>query len=248
MARLSRHRKAAKLLIESSVGLPKGDALADKLREYHQRGVDIQEHGSGHSEAELIDLFKVSKDQLYKTQAFARYYNADELEALCADRDVDENPLRWAHVRELLVYRDDRKARLKLQRLAVRQRLTVDELREQIQRDRGGQTRVSTRNRPGPRFRFDSVVELIRKTEEMERQLASLLADARHDDEPQRRIDDLLAKTTEADRDALQSVARKLTAIAQHAELLSKAVTAAARKRRRAATRKKKARRTPAGS
>ncbi|MFT5095898.1 MAG: hypothetical protein ACI93T_004757, partial [Porticoccaceae bacterium] len=35
------------------MGLPKGDALADKLREYHQRGVDIQEHGSGHSEAEL---------------------------------------------------------------------------------------------------------------------------------------------------------------------------------------------------
>jgi len=248
MARLSRHRKAAKLLIESSVGLPKGDALADKLREYHQRGVDIQEHGSGHSEAELIDLFKVSKDQLYKTQAFARYYNADELEALCADRDVDENPLRWAHVRELLVYRDDRKARLKLQKRAVRGCWTVDELREQIQRDRGGQSRVSKRNRPGPRFRFDSVVELIRKTEEMERQLASLLADAGNDDKPQRRIDDLLAKTTEADRDALQSVARKLTAIAQNAELVSKAVSAAVGKRRRAATRKKKARRTPAGS
>jgi hypothetical protein len=222
MARLPRHRKAAKPRIESSVGLPKGDALADKLREYHQRGVDIQEHGSGHSEAELIDLFKVSKDQLYKTQAFARYYNADELEALCADRDADGNPLRWAHVRELLVYRDDRKARLKLQKRAVRGCWTVDELREQIQRDRRDQLRVTGR-RAG------------RKSEEIERQLASLLATVGSDDEPRRRIDDLLAKATAADRDALRGVARKLTEIEQHVDRVRQAVTAATRKRRKAA-------------
>jgi hypothetical protein len=237
MARLPRHRKAAKLLIESSVGLPKGDALADKLREYHKRGVDIQEHGSGHSEAELIDLFKVSKDQLYKTQAFARYYNSDELEALCADRDVDENPLRWAHVRELLVYRDDRKARLKLQKRAVRGCWTVDELREQIQRDRRDQSRVTGR-RAGPRFKFSSIPELIRKSEEIERQLASLLATVGSDDEPRRRIDDLLAKATDADRDALRGVARKLTEIEQHVDRVRQAVTAATRKQRKVTSRK----------
>ncbi len=231
--------------VAASIGFPKGDAQADKLREYHQRGVDIRKDGTGRSEAELIERFKVSKDQLYKTQAFARYYEADELEALCADRDADGNPLRWSHVRELLVYRDDKKARLKRQKHAVRKRLTVDDLREQIQRDRGQSRESGTR--AGPRFKFDSVTELIRKLEEIERQLASLLTNVGNDDERQRRIDGFLAKTEEADRDALRAVARKLTAIEQHAGQVRQAVTAATRMRRNPATRKK-ARRTRSGS
>jgi hypothetical protein len=56
---MARRRETAQPRIESSVGLPKGDALADKLREYHQRGVDIGKDDSGHAEAELIDLFRV---------------------------------------------------------------------------------------------------------------------------------------------------------------------------------------------
>lgn len=95
---MAKRRKTAQPFVEAPIGLPKGDALVEKLREYHQRGVDILGNGDGRSEAELIELFKVSKDQLYKTQAFARYYEPEELEALCADRDPDGNPLRWAHV------------------------------------------------------------------------------------------------------------------------------------------------------
>jgi hypothetical protein len=189
---MAKQKKAAQPVDAAPIGLPKGDAIVKKLREYHQRGVGIREHGTGHSEAELIELFKVSKDQLYKTQAFARHYEPEQLEALCADRDTDGNPLRWAHVRELLVYRDDRKARLRMQRRAVRGHCTVDGLREQIRRDRRGQSRVVGR-RAGPWFKFDSIPELIRKSEEIERQLASLLAAVDSEGEPRRRVDNLLA-------------------------------------------------------
>ncbi len=152
-------KRAAQPTVAASIGLPKRDALADKLREYHQRGVDIQEHGTGRSEAELTELFKVSKDQLYKTQAFAWYYAADELEVLCAARDADGDPLRWSHVRKLLVYRDDKQARLKQQKHAVRKRLTVDDLREQIQRDRRHSR--ESRTRAGPRFKLLLTLQII---------------------------------------------------------------------------------------
>ncbi len=225
------------------MGLPKGDDLADRLREYHQRGVDVREHGGSDSEAELMERFKVSKDLLYKTQAFARYYDADELESLCADRDVDGNPLRWAHVRELLVYRDDRKARLKQQKQAVRKQLTVDELREQIQRDRGGRSRIAG-ERAGPRFKFGSVVDAVRKSAEIERLLASLAATIGEGDDQKRRIEVLLKNCSAADRDAVDRLVNNLTAIRQHADDILQVAVESPSARRRTTKRRKSIRST----
>lgn len=116
---MAKRKQALPRAVVQPIGQPKGDALADKLREYYERGVAVQELGSGHTEKELRELFNVSQDQLYKTLAFARYYEPKELDELCAARNADGDPLRWAHVRELLAYRENRKPRLKMQNRAV---------------------------------------------------------------------------------------------------------------------------------
>ncbi len=228
---------AVRRALARPIGQPKGDALAERLREYHERGVAISELQADYSEKDLRELFSVSQDQLYKTLAFARYYDPEELEVLCATRNSDGNPLRWAHVRELLVYRDDKKARLKMQSKAVTEGWTVDELHEQIRQDRRGSL-PRTRTVPGRRFKFDTVGELARRSAEIERQLASLLVCDDESDESTRRIDRLLAGGGTADQAALDDIAQRLAAIMRHASTLKAVV----QPRRPTPTKKKPAR------
>ena len=212
-----------KQALPRAVVQPKGDALADKLREYYDRGMAIQELGSGHTEKELRELFNVYQDQLYKTLAFARYYDPQELGELCAARNADGDPLRWTHVRELLAYRDNKKPRLKMQKWAVREGWTVDELHEHIQFDSKVKSRSSATS-PGRPFKFKSVTDLVRKSAEMDRQLASLLASSGDAEESSRRIDRLLAVRDMNDLEPLQEVLRSLTAIERQARRLKRAV------------------------
>lgn len=220
---MTKQKEAVRRALARPIGQPKGDALAETLREYHERGVAISELEADYSEKDLRELFSVSQDQLYKTLAFARYYDREELDVLCGIRSPAGNPLRWAHVRELLVYRDDKKARLKMQSKAATEGWTVDELHERIQQDRKGGSQ-GVRTLPGRRFKFDTVAELARKSAEIERQLASLLVCEEEDDEPVRRIDRLLASGATIDQTVLDDVAQRLTAIMRHAGTLKAAV------------------------
>jgi len=218
---MAKRKAVTRQPVTGPIGQPKGDALAEKLREYHERGVAISELGAGRTEKELRELFNVSQDQLYKTLAFARYYDADELDELCGSRNADGNPLRWAHVRELLAYRDSKTARLRMQKRAIKERWTVDELHEQVRRDPKANSRTSSVS-PGRPFKFKSVEELLRKSAEMERQLSSLLVAVGDGEESSRRIDRLLAGTGHPE--SLQEVLRSLAAIERHARKLKRVV------------------------
>ena len=245
MANRKKQKESVRRALARPIGQPKGDALAEKLREYHDRGVAISELEADYSEKDLREMFSVSQDQLYKTLAFARYFEPEELEVLCTTRNSDGNPLRWAHVRELLVYRDDKKARLKMQCKAVTEGWTVDELHEQIRQDRRGSL-PGTRTVPGRRFKFDTVGELARRSAEIERQLASLLVCDDESDESTRRIDRLLAGGGTADQAALDDIAQRLTAIMRHANTLKAVVQAPRPTTNKKPARKKAGRRKPA--
>jgi len=217
--------KRKKSSAEKPVGLPKGDAIADKLREYYERGEAILEHGEEETEAELKRRFNVSTDQLYKTRAFARYYTRRQLDELCRDRDPEGNPLRWAHVRELLVFRDeDTATRRKLQKRAAREGWTVDRLRDEVHKVRG-RSRVSSKP-SGPKIKYESVPELIRKTQEIERQLARLLETNEEEDSGNGRlIDKLIRIDPDATAESLARLASTFESIRQHASKLKTPVT-----------------------
>ena len=223
---MEKQKKAARRALAQPIGQPKGDALAAKLREYYERGVAISELRADYSEKDLRELFNVSQDQLYKTLAFARYYEPVELDVLCSTRNSDGNPLRWAHVRELLVYRENKKARTRMQRQAATKGWTVDELHERIKSDRNNSDASPTV--PGRRFKVDSVTELARRTAEVERLLASLLANSdRNDERSARRLDELLECVDETDRKTLRRVTQKLNLISRHTRVMRKTVEAA---------------------
>lgn len=220
------------------IGQPKGNALAQRLRAYYYRGrkINARAEKTEASTADLKDEFELSLDQAYKTRAFARLYTKDELRELCGARDSHGNPLGWAHVRELFVFKnneDDKTKRKKLQTQAVENGWTVDELKERIRKVRGG-----SRKRGGAPFKYTtakaSVADLLRWADEARRYLDGLFRPVDAQSDPSKLvIDGVLSKWHVVDRiQRLKALAERAGQIKKRAEQLEVAAASYAQKRR----------------
>lgn len=120
---------------QGTVGKPKGDAIANELKRYHELGQTLNGERKQFSNAQQIERYEISQQIFYKACAFARLYSVADLERLCQRRfqqgKSTGTPFTWAHVIQLLSVRQ-KKLRRSIEAEAEREGWTTRELALQV--------------------------------------------------------------------------------------------------------------------
>lgn len=100
----------------------KAKRMVDRLRAHHALGRQANE--SQLSTREFADKHGYNEHTMRKIRAFAREYDANGLDRLCALRRPNGLPLQWGHIPYLLTIKD-RRQRLRIQERAAREGWTA---------------------------------------------------------------------------------------------------------------------------
>jgi len=136
----------------SPATLAKAHSIERSLRAHYERGVEAnrQNKGDGKLSAEhLASIHRVNQHTLRKDRDFAERFSEEELDELCRRRRENGLPLHWGYVPTLLSAGSKTKRR-KFLRLAVRDNLSVAQLRHKIQAERMRELQAKPRGKNPP--------------------------------------------------------------------------------------------------
>lgn len=136
----------------SPATLAKAKGIERSLRAHYERGAEAnrQNEGDGKLSVEhLASIYRVNQHTLRKDRDFAERFSEEELDELCRLRRENGLPLHWGYVPTLLSA-GSKTNRRKYLRLAVRENLSVAQLRHEIQAERKRDLQTKPRGKKPP--------------------------------------------------------------------------------------------------